>query len=82
MEGRKSLATLVCMTEDTVIMDITPKILAEQLMQRSEFTDALSAGESVMLHYIEKVRRIWKHPALSDEAAEKANLFRIESSVG
>ena len=55
MEGRKSLATLVCMTEDTVIMDITPKILAEQLMQRSEFTDALSAGESVMLHDIEKV---------------------------
>jgi len=80
MEGRRSLATLVGMTDESVIMDIKAKQLAEVLLARPEFKDAISSGEMVMMSDIEKVRRVWKHPAMSDEAAEKSNLFRIESS--
>ena len=79
MEGRRSLATLVGMTDESVIMDIKAKQLAEVLLARPEFKDAISSGEMVMMSDIEKVRRVWKHPAMSDEAAEKSNLFRIES---
>ena len=79
MEGRRSLATIVGMTEESVIMDIKAKQLADVLLARPEFKDAISAGEKVMMSDIEKVRRVWKHPAMSDEAAEKSNLFRIES---
>jgi CRP-like cAMP-binding protein len=79
MEGRRSLATLVGMTEQSVIMDIKAKQLADVLLARPEFKDAISSGEMVMMSDIEKVRRVWKHPAMSDEAAEKSNLFRIES---
>ena len=79
MEGRRSLATLVGMTEQSVIMDINAKQLADVLLARPEFKDAISSGEMVMMSDIEKVRRVWKHPAMSDEAAEKSNLFRIES---
>jgi len=80
MEGRKSSATLVCMSEEAVVMDITPIQLASVLLEREELKDAVSAGESIMLSDLEKVRRIWKHPSLSDDVAEKSNLFRIESS--
>ena len=80
MEGRQSSATLVCMSDEAVVMDITPTQLAGVLLEREELKDAVSAGESIMLSDLEKIRRVWKHPALSDDVAEKSNLFRIESS--
>lgn len=80
LEGRACMATLVGMSDRTIVVDISAKLLSEIWVARPELKDAITPGEMVFLTEIEKVRRYWKHPSMSDDAAEKSNLFRIESS--
>lgn len=61
-------------------MEISADKLVPLLLRRTELKQAITPGEKTIMSMQEQMRKIWQHPSLSDDFAEKANLSLIARS--